>query len=238
MSRASKSTSLKLSHGERRVHIVRAIVEKIVMAELKPGDRLITQDLANEFGVSLTPIREALAELAGVGIVDLHPNRGAIVHQFSAREIFEVCRVRRALECEAVRGAISRIPDELIRKISEELELLRGQVDFGKRSVRKAQELDSRLHETIAAHSGNRFLSRELQRLGLLFRSLRDSSWSEVSQRDAQKRLKEEADEHLDISQAIEQRNVRRAVRAMSRHIAMSAKYWSAFNQDRKKRSS
>ena len=75
------------------------------------GERLVIQDLATRFGVSHTPIREALVTLEGVGIIDLAPNRGAVVRRVTAVDVREVCQVRRALECEAVRRASGRISD-------------------------------------------------------------------------------------------------------------------------------
>ncbi len=75
----------------------------VVQGRLRAGEHLVTQELAERFGVSHTPIREALIALAGVGVIDLLPNRGAVVRRVSPKEVREVCQVRRALECEATR---------------------------------------------------------------------------------------------------------------------------------------
>src|SRR5207253_11519126 len=76
---------------------------------LFPYTTLFRSVLAARFGVSHTPIREALIELAGIGVVSLLPNRGAVVRPITARDVREVCQVRRALECLAVRQACGRI---------------------------------------------------------------------------------------------------------------------------------
>jgi DNA-binding GntR family transcriptional regulator len=99
---------LKCDHGLRRQTILRSVLADVFQGRLKPGQHLVTQELALRFGVSHTPVREALIELAGVGVIDLLPNRGAIVRQVKARDVREVCQVRRALECEAVRSACGR----------------------------------------------------------------------------------------------------------------------------------
>ena len=70
----------------------------------------MTQELAERFGVSHTPIREALISLSAMGIIDLLPNRGAVVRKVSRQEVREVCQVRRVLECEATRLACGRMP--------------------------------------------------------------------------------------------------------------------------------
>lgn len=217
-------------HGDKREYVVTAITEQLISGQIRGGDRLVTQDLANQLGVSLTPVREALAELAGIGIVELHPNRGASVHTFSPREIREVCRVRRALECEAVRGAVGRVPPSQLRRLDAEFKKLAAEPLKGKRLIRHARQLDTELHDLIATHCGNSFLLRELLRLSRLFRSLRDASWVEAESRDDCDRLAEEAAEHQAITSAMIRRDRTAAARAMSRHIAASARYWSRGN--------
>ena len=63
-------------HGDKREQVVAWVLDRIATGELGGGDRLVTQEIANATQVSLTPVREALAELAGIGLVDLLPNRG------------------------------------------------------------------------------------------------------------------------------------------------------------------
>jgi DNA-binding GntR family transcriptional regulator len=214
-------------HGERREYVATAIAEGIVAGKFRAGDRLVAQEIAAALGVSVTPVREALAELTGIGIVDFQPNRGATVHRFSADEIREVGRVRRALECEAVRGAIGRIPPAILRGLHEQIEQLANQPIKGKRLIGLARQLDSQLHDLIARYCGNSYLQRELLRLSRLFRALRDASWIEAEARDDCDRLAEEAREHLVIAKALRRKDRPAAVRAMSQHISSSSRYWS-----------
>ncbi len=215
------------NHGEKREHIVAFVLQKIVDGNFLAGSRLTTKQIADELNVSLTPVREAFAELAGIGVIDLEPNKGATVHCFSKREIHDVCRVRRALECEAIRGAIRRIPQSILMKLDQEfLDLATGPIQ-GKKNILRARKLDSQLHDTIAAHCGNEFLSRELQRLSKLFRSFRDASWIESESREDCDRLTEEAKEHAAITSALIARDKKKAVLEMGRHISASSKYWA-----------
>lgn len=88
-----------------RESIAQAVMKEVLDGSIPPGTRLITESLANRFLVSHTPVREALLTLAGMGIVEIVPNRGAVVKRFSPREIREVCDVRLALELLAIRSA-------------------------------------------------------------------------------------------------------------------------------------
>src|SRR5262249_8939914 len=93
-----QSEPLTCDHGLRRQAIVQSLLTDVFQGRLRAGQRLVTQDLAERFGVSHTPIREALIALAGIGIIDLLPNRGAVVRPVTAKDVREVCQVRRVLE--------------------------------------------------------------------------------------------------------------------------------------------
>src|SRR3954468_24321473 len=99
------SPDSSFDHGLRRQAVVRFVLTEVFQGRLRAGERLVTQALANRFGVSHTPTREALIELAGIGVVDLLPNRGAVVRRVTAKDVREVCQVRRALEYLATRQA-------------------------------------------------------------------------------------------------------------------------------------
>lgn len=215
-------------HGLRRDAIVQALLADVFQGRLKAGQHLVTQELADRFGVSHTPIREALIELGGIGIVTLQPNRGAIVRRVTAREVREVCQVRRALECEAVRSACGRIdPADLQALAAEFKKLTAANGRGGQRAVAKARDLDSRLHDLIAASARNTFLANELNRLKLLFRAFRDVAWEHDGALNDFGRIAEETHEHLAILAALQAGDARAAARAMSQHIRSGMKYWS-----------
>ncbi|MBI1347893.1 GntR family transcriptional regulator [bacterium] len=217
-----------LRRGERRDAIVQSLLGDIFHGRLQAGQHLVTQELAQRFGVSHTPIREALITLGGIGLLTLQPNRGAVVRQISSREVREVCRVRRALECEAVRGAVGRIPLKPLQSLDREFTRLQAPtVRGGTRLVQRARELDSELHDLIAQSAGNTFLIQELNRLKLLFRAFRDVAWEYDSACNGYHRLNEEAREHGAITQALLKQQRQAALTAMSRHIRSGMTYWS-----------
>jgi DNA-binding GntR family transcriptional regulator len=182
--------------------------------------------LADRFGVSHTPIREALIELAGIGVVDLLPNRGAVVRRVTARDVREVCQVRRSLECLATRRACGRIAPTALTGLAGETETLTAAAATPE-TITRARDVDDRLHDAIAASCGNNFLRVELARLKTLFRAFRDVAWEQEEERNDYHRIGVEAREHLDLIRALEAADAKAAARAMARHIRSGEVYWS-----------
>jgi DNA-binding GntR family transcriptional regulator len=225
---AREPVTLQHHHGLRRQTLVEALLADVFQGRLRAGTHLVTRELAERFGVSQTPIREALIALAGIGIVDLLPNRGAVVRHVTSREVREVCQVRRVLECEATRSACGRIDLAELHALSDELKrLMAAQPGPANGFIEQARAVDSRLHDLIAACCGNVFLAQEIGRLKTLFRAFRDISWQWDAARNDYHRLAEEAHEHLAIVAALLAGDAREAARAMARHIRSGLKYWS-----------
>jgi DNA-binding GntR family transcriptional regulator len=207
--------------------LVDSLLKEIVNGQIRPGEHLVTEALACRFGVSHTPIREALVMLAGMGLVDVEPNRGAVVRKVTSREVREICQVRQALECEAVRLACGQIDGDQLALLGADLRrLLAVEALDQHRFIAEARSVDSRLHDLIAAESGNAFLVHELGRLKNLFRAFRDAAWDHSEARHDFHRLSAEAREHLAILEALTVGDQPRAVRAMADHILSGMTYW------------
>jgi DNA-binding GntR family transcriptional regulator len=216
------------AHGLRREAIVASLLGEILHGRIKGGQHLVTEDLASRFKVSHTPIREALSTLGGMGIITLEPNRGAVVRRVTVREVREVCQVRRVLECEAVRLAAGRIDVAALQQLAGDLHRFAvSGPPASARSIAKAQDLDSRLHDLIAVSTGNAFLAHELNRLKLLFRAFRDVAWEHDNSQRNFERLSEEAREHREIVDHLLAGTGKDAARAMSRHIRSGMTYWA-----------
>jgi DNA-binding GntR family transcriptional regulator len=101
--------------GERTAEIVaRRLSQAILDGEILPGTRLREETLAARYGVSRTPIREALILLSSSGLIELAPNRGATVLALTAGDITEIYRLRGLLEAEAVRLAGGQVTPALL----------------------------------------------------------------------------------------------------------------------------
>jgi DNA-binding GntR family transcriptional regulator len=207
--------------------VAESLLGEIFQGALRAGEHLVIKDLSERFQVSSTPIREALVQLEGVGIIDFVPNSGAVVRQVTTTDVKEVCQVRRALECEATRSACGRMDLSDLHELANAFRQVKSAKRRNGTFVDKARQLDSRLHDLIAKSCDNRFLANEIGRLKLLFRAFRDASWERRLSDNDFYRFTEEADEHLAIVEALIDGDVKQASRAMSRHIRAGVKYWS-----------
>ncbi|HVL15775.1 MAG TPA: GntR family transcriptional regulator [Gemmata sp.] len=212
-------------HGLRRQFIVRGVLTDIFHGRYRAGGRLVTETLANRFGVSHTPIREALIELRGLGVVDLLPNRGAVVRKVTARNVREVCQVRKVLECEAARGAARRANRTRVEELAAQIRR-HAEAPADPDAVARARELDNRLHDLVRESCGNAFLAAELERLRTLFRTFRDVTWDLELARSDFHRLAVESREHLAITDALAVGDSRAALRAMTAHMRSGLTYW------------
>jgi DNA-binding GntR family transcriptional regulator len=99
------SSSLVITYGNIQDAVVDGIRDMILNGQLEPGDRLRQDELADAFGVSTMPIREALRQLQAEGLVVFRPRRGATVARLTVSEYEEIYRIREALEALACRWA-------------------------------------------------------------------------------------------------------------------------------------
>jgi DNA-binding GntR family transcriptional regulator len=99
---------------------VRDLLEEAILGgELKPGERLRAEALAQRFGTSRTPIREALLQLEGQGLVEVEPNRGAVVRTFDRDDVLDLYEVRALLEPAAAARAAQRISAPDLQRLDE-----------------------------------------------------------------------------------------------------------------------
>ena len=103
-----------------------SIEEEIATGKLLPGTRLDEVDLATRFGVSRTPIREALRLLLGEGLVETRPQRGAVVAQVTPQRLIEMFEVMAELEAMCARLAARRMSDAELVEIEAAHEACRG----------------------------------------------------------------------------------------------------------------
>jgi len=98
---------------------VRDLLEEAILeGDLKPGERLRAEALAQRFGTSRTPIREALLQLEAQGLVDVEPNRGAVVRSFDRDDLFDLYQLRALLEPHAAALAAPRISETDIEALA------------------------------------------------------------------------------------------------------------------------
>ena len=111
--------------SRRRNELRETIENDIVMGRFAPGERLDEVTLANRFSVSRTPIREALAQLASSGLIEIRPHRGAFVRRLEVMELVEMFEVMSELEATCGRLAAHRLTPEDRLALEEAHELCR-----------------------------------------------------------------------------------------------------------------
>jgi DNA-binding GntR family transcriptional regulator len=215
------ANGVPISRGSLRQQVTGRLLVGIFQGRLRSGQRLVVQQLADLFRVSPTPVRESLVELASLGLVDLAPNRGAVVRPFGPKEVREISQVRRVLEVEATRCAAGRIEPAAIASLEHELASLHDRAP-GPAWDRLVRDLDTRLHGLIARSCGSDRLGAEINRYLDLFRTLRDVS----HHRDSGTNYSRSNDlpEHLEIVRALHAGDADEAARAMDRHIRSAAR--------------
>jgi len=171
----------------------------LVEGHLAPGIRVPERELCERFTVSRTPLREALKVLAAEGLIELLPNRGARVRQFSEADIRNLFEVIAGLDFLAGRLACQRITDEQIAAI-EALHLAMY-THYLRRELHDYFQINQRIHQAIVEAAGNPVLSANYANLNAVVRRLRYSA--NLVRRD---RLSDAMREHEEIVDALRRR--------------------------------
>lgn len=191
--------------------VFEALREAIADRRLRPGERLMEVQLAEEMGVSRTPVREAIRRLELEGFVVMVPRRGAYVANYSLKDIADVFEIRAALEALAAGLAAERITEEEIEELERSLHRLAAHVEAS--DLEALVEEDTAFHEVLYRASRNQRLVQIVSNLRELIQSFRTKSLA------APGRMRETLEEHQRITEAVVARNVLLARRLAQEHI-------------------
>lgn len=192
--------------------IVATLKERIIHWQYPPEHRLTEAELCQKFGVSRSPVREALRTLATDGFVKKMPNRGYAVKQYNLREIEELYEVRLALElfvveCLAKRGTPMKDDMDALKRTWT------GLLNGSSKKDEELARLDTLFHETLAHAAGNKSLLRQLRAINerlLLFRMI---DFSKAH------RVESTCHQHLEILKRIAAKDILGSRKAMQRNI-------------------
>lgn len=150
---------------------------KLISGEFSPGSRIRYGPIGKELGISATPVREAIGQLANEGFVELVPQLGAVVRKVSAEELIEIYELREALESYAAASAATRISSARLTEISDQLDVmveLTARVQrskstvASKRVVQQFEKADLAFHMLIIESTGNQLMVRTVGNKQLL----------------------------------------------------------------------
>jgi DNA-binding GntR family transcriptional regulator len=190
-----------------------AIEEEVATGRLKPGTHLDEIELAERFGVSRTPIREALSLLAGEGLVEIRPRRGAVVAQASTQRLVEMFEVMAELEAMCARLAARRITELDLQAMANAHQ--RCEIAVQAKDPDAYFYANEEFHMVLYSASHNAFLAdqaRALQRKLRPYRRL---------QLRVRNRLQHSLQEHQNIMQALQDADAEGAVQATRSHVVV-----------------
>jgi DNA-binding GntR family transcriptional regulator len=194
----------------------------VLGGEVPSGARLGQVELAERFGISRTPVREALRRLAGEGLVDFHSNRGFRVADLGLDAVLRRLEVRAILE-----PGIAALAAE--RRTGQDLEFMREAIaDEAEASDGiEAHDASRRFHIALARASGNDELVRVIESLWLvevgrrlLFRRSTEPDWQRT-----------DASEHREVLAAVHEGRAADAERLMARHVRDAVHHWEPERQ-------
>lgn len=187
------------------------IGEDILTGVFERGEALTELMLCKRLGVSRTPVRAALHRLCEEGLVEITPNKGAVVAGITKDDLIDTYKVRMRLEGLASELCAERISTEALDELEEAVSL--AEYYIAKNDTEKLKELDTRFHSIIYYASGNRMLCRILTELHKNIKAYRKLSLSVTGRGESSHR------EHRLILEAIKRKEGKRADELTSMHI-------------------
>ncbi len=200
------------NHKPLREIVYEELKRQIMIGEIPPGTRMMEVELADEMGVSRTPVREAIRKLEKEGLVSIEPRRGAYASEVSIKDMVDVLEVREYLEGMAASLAAVRVTDEEKETLRLATEKYKKAVEEG--NVPEIIKFDEEFHKLIVNFSGNKTLVQmvsQVQDLALRFRYIYYDDFT---------RFKNQPLEHEEIFHAISNGNAEDARLGVLEHIS------------------
>ncbi len=199
------------SYKPLRELVLEALREAILNGTLQPRERLMEIQLADELGVSRTPIREALRKLELEGFIIMVPRKGAYVADFSLRDLEDIFEVRKSLEGLAAELAAERVTEEELVKLEQLLKEKSKAIENN--DMQKLLDVDTAFHEKLYEASRNERLRSMISNLREQIERFRIASLQYPG------RMKRSLEEHYQILDAIQRRDGETANRLAHAHI-------------------
>lgn len=190
--------------------------DAIISGKLHPNQRLVEQQLSKEFGMSRTPLREAIRQLQQMGLVTVLPNGGVIVTKFSPEHIKDMFEIREALETMVIKLDCVRATDEQLTKAREYLDLAAEAA--GNRDIDQYGLFNTTFHDILLEACGN-------EKLISMVKTIRDQYYLRrlaTLMTDAE--LRRMVKQHYSIMDALDRRSEAAAQKAFKELIRGIAK--------------
>lgn len=193
--------------------------DQIMHGDLALGAALSERRIAEDLGVSKTPVREALAQLRSEGLVHIYPQRAAQVLTFSAAEIVDMCDYRLVVETAALKLAMERDHEKLLRELTDIVTTMKSAHKEG--SIRQYLEMDSAFHHSFYANCGNKHLFDSYQLFSGKVAALRTHLAAKPNH------TKKSLNEHLAMLEIVKSGDVKKGESVLIAHIGRTKDTYS-----------
>jgi DNA-binding GntR family transcriptional regulator len=215
-----------LPKANLRERVLRALRAAIISGELVPGELYSAPSLAARFGVSATPVREAMLDLVKENLVTVAPNKGFRITEVDEVQLDQITAIRRLLEPPVVAQVAAAIPADDFAELRRLAQAIVDGVRNG--DLASYTEADQEFHLRILSYSGNQRLVDLVSDLRGQTRLVGLASLLDRGQ------LLESAQEHLELVDLLERRDAAAAAAYMERHIDHVRGRWAGPAQTRK----
>ena len=206
--------ALSLSPRALYEEVAELLRQRIFRRELEPGSWIDELKLAEEYGISRTPLREALKVLAAEGLVTMKVRRGAYVTEVSEKDLSDVYHLLSLLESDAAGVVAERASDAQLRELQELHDQLEAAALPGVENRDRFFALNERFHLLLLEMADNRWRSQMVADLRKVMKLNRHNSLLKAG------RIEESLQEHRDLMAALTARDAAAAVRCVQAHFS------------------
>lgn len=184
--------------------------KEILTGRLKAGERIVETKIAQELGVSQSPVREAIRELELMGLIESKPYVGSYAKKLSSKDINDAFKVRASLEILACKEAVHKISKDHLNKMDRILEEMRVAAEM--HNIELFTDLDNSFHRTIIDAS-------EIGMIHIMWNMVDLAKWTYISAIISKSSLHEIVDDHRKLYEAIANGDEENLVDLMSSHL-------------------
>ena len=213
------------SGSSLRSKVYQSIREEILSGDFQEGEELVEASLGEKMGVSRTPVREALRQLALEDLVEIIPNKGAFVKGIAAEDVEDIYLIRSKLEGLCARRAAKRAVKAELEAMEEAIYL--SEFHAKKGNYEQVYEQDTRFHELMYESCHSRMLSSLLSQYHQYVQKVRKLTLQNQNRSDRSNA------EHAQILNSIQNREEEQAERLATQHILSTMENLKQYNIDR-----
>lgn len=194
------------------------ITNRMYYNVIKPGELIKENNIAEELGISRTPIREAIRMLVSDDLIEVREGVGTFVKMLSFKDIKDIFEVRKALEIIAAKTAINKITEDEIDELEESLKNFSKGLQKDKPTGENFTDVDMKVHELIFSRCDNNYAKQTFEKIKLKIKQYQFLSYESLNNND------ESISQHLELLKLLRKRDLNALIIALSDHLDWSLK--------------